>query len=335
MRWILQQRLTGASAAGIARTLNDRGVPSFAAYDPARNRHRTGTAWTVRTVAAILANARYTGRQVWNRQRIDHHETVPGDKRSNSGPTRAWNPKSEWAVSTELAHPAIVSDGDFLTAQGITAISAPADEKTRVYALTWLLLCAVCGRRLEGHWVYGNTATDAGTATPAPTHPETNHAGSTGPRTPQQLADQGVLPHQADTTDMVAYLAKRGTVIICDTATVTIDDPTGPEVDASTDTVKPIPRQRTGEPPAAATGRRSLGGEREDPRHSHPKRIALAGVDVSEAQHSRRTHGDHCESVGPQVVGLRLLRLSLIHARLISSRGRESPSREHPEGCRS
>jgi hypothetical protein len=49
--------------------LNDRGIPSLAAHDPVRNRHRTRTRWTLRTVAAILENPRYTGRQVWNRQR--------------------------------------------------------------------------------------------------------------------------------------------------------------------------------------------------------------------------------------------------------------------------
>jgi site-specific DNA recombinase len=69
VRWIFAQRLTGASTAGIARTLNDRCVPSPAAHDPGRNTHRTGTTWTLRTVAEILANPRYTGRQVWNRQR--------------------------------------------------------------------------------------------------------------------------------------------------------------------------------------------------------------------------------------------------------------------------
>jgi transposase InsO family protein len=83
VRWIFAQRLTGASTASIARTLNDRGIPSPAAHDPGRNRHRSGTAWTVRTVAAILANPRYTGRQVWNRQRTDHRETVPGDKHTS------------------------------------------------------------------------------------------------------------------------------------------------------------------------------------------------------------------------------------------------------------
>ncbi|WP_373873459.1 hypothetical protein [Actinoplanes octamycinicus] len=38
----------------------------------------------MRTVAAILANPRYTGRQVWSRQFTDHREAVPGDKRSAS-----------------------------------------------------------------------------------------------------------------------------------------------------------------------------------------------------------------------------------------------------------
>jgi hypothetical protein len=39
-------------------------------------------------VAAILANPRYTGRQVWNRQFTDHREATPGDRRSSLGPVR-------------------------------------------------------------------------------------------------------------------------------------------------------------------------------------------------------------------------------------------------------
>jgi site-specific DNA recombinase len=69
------QRLAGHSAARITRALNDAGVPCPSAADPGRNPHRTGAAWTLRTVAAILANPRYTGRQVWNRQR---HRLRPG-----------------------------------------------------------------------------------------------------------------------------------------------------------------------------------------------------------------------------------------------------------------
>ncbi|MEU8819842.1 recombinase family protein [Actinoplanes sp. NPDC048796] len=67
VRWIFARRLAGVSTAGIARELNERRIPSPAAHDPIRNPHRVGTVWTLRTVAAILGNPRYTGRQVWNR----------------------------------------------------------------------------------------------------------------------------------------------------------------------------------------------------------------------------------------------------------------------------
>ena len=68
VQWMFAQRLAGHSAARITRALNDAGIPCPSAADPERNPHRTGAAWTLRTVAAILANPRYTGRQVWNRQ---------------------------------------------------------------------------------------------------------------------------------------------------------------------------------------------------------------------------------------------------------------------------
>jgi hypothetical protein len=69
VRWIFAQRLAGSSTAAIARALNERRVPCPSRHDPARNPHRHGNTWTLRTVAEILANPRYTGRQVWNRYR--------------------------------------------------------------------------------------------------------------------------------------------------------------------------------------------------------------------------------------------------------------------------
>ena len=38
---------------------------------PRRNAYRAGAGWTLGTVTTILENPRYTGRQVWNRQRTD------------------------------------------------------------------------------------------------------------------------------------------------------------------------------------------------------------------------------------------------------------------------
>ena len=85
VRWIFAQRLAGHSTAGIARTLNALGVPSPAAYDRARNRHRSGEGWTLRGVAAILANPRYTGRQVWLPLSTWADQRQPGHTRPAEG----------------------------------------------------------------------------------------------------------------------------------------------------------------------------------------------------------------------------------------------------------
>ncbi|MEV4603502.1 recombinase family protein [Amycolatopsis sp. NPDC049253] len=102
--WTFQQRLAGHSIASIARNLNERGIPCPSSTDPDRNRHRTRGTWTRRTVAVILANPRYTGRQTWNR-------------RANG----TGNPRSTPALSTRAAHPALVTELDFVTTQQIRA----------------------------------------------------------------------------------------------------------------------------------------------------------------------------------------------------------------------
>ena len=85
------QRLAGHSAARITQALNDAGIPCPSAADPARNPHRTGAGWTLRTVAAILANPRYTGRQVWNRQRTDFNLVDPANTGLGHRPVQRWN----------------------------------------------------------------------------------------------------------------------------------------------------------------------------------------------------------------------------------------------------
>jgi len=79
VRWIFARRLAGHSVARIARALNEAGVPCPSSADPGRNLHRTGAGWTLGTVTTILSNPRYTGRQVWNRQRTDRDLTDPAD----------------------------------------------------------------------------------------------------------------------------------------------------------------------------------------------------------------------------------------------------------------
>jgi hypothetical protein len=68
VRWMFAERLAGHSAARIARALNEAGVPCPSAADPGRNPHRSGAAWTLRTVATILSNPRH-GRAIGGRRR--------------------------------------------------------------------------------------------------------------------------------------------------------------------------------------------------------------------------------------------------------------------------
>jgi site-specific DNA recombinase len=91
VRWMFAQRLAGHSTARITRALYDAGVPCPSAADPGRNPHRTGAGWTLRTVAAILATPRYTGCQVWNRQRTDFELADPGNTSLGHRQVQRWN----------------------------------------------------------------------------------------------------------------------------------------------------------------------------------------------------------------------------------------------------
>jgi site-specific DNA recombinase len=156
--WMFAQRLAGHSAARITRALNDAGIPCPSAADPKRNPHRTGAAWTLRTVAAILANPRYTGRQVWNRQRTDRDLIDPGNTGLGERQVQRWSLPDGWVISRHPAHPALVSEAEFITAQNATAPRGPAGPAARRYLLAGLLACGRCGRRLESAWSNGKPA---------------------------------------------------------------------------------------------------------------------------------------------------------------------------------
>jgi hypothetical protein len=152
------QRLAGHSLARITRALNDVGIPCPSATDPKRNPHRSGHAWTLGTVAAILANPRYTGRQVWNRQRTDHDLIDPANTSLGHQPVQRWNLPDGWVISTRPAHPALVSEADFIAVQEISAPRGPAGPATSRYLLAGLIRCGTCGRRLESSWSNGRPA---------------------------------------------------------------------------------------------------------------------------------------------------------------------------------
>jgi len=164
VRWIFARRLAGHSVARIARALNDAGVPCPSAADPGRNPHRAGAGWTLGTVTTILQNPRYTGHQVWNRQRTDRDLVDTGDIALGHKPVQRWNLPDGWVISRKPAHPALVSEADFIAAQDISAARGPAPAigltapRKRRYLLAGLLICGGCGRRMESAWSNGKAA---------------------------------------------------------------------------------------------------------------------------------------------------------------------------------
>jgi site-specific DNA recombinase len=158
---IFTEYLTGRGIYAIAEGLTRNGVPSPSAHDPARNRHRDQRAWGKSAVRAILLNPRYTGRQVWNRQRRDEVLMDVEDVAAGHQTKQRWNDTSDWIWSTEVMHEAIVSSEDFTAVQAEMAAHAhrPTNRKARAtrrcYVLSGLVRCALCNRLMHGNPNHG------------------------------------------------------------------------------------------------------------------------------------------------------------------------------------
>ena len=61
-------------------------------------------------------------------------------------------------ISARPAHPAIISEADYIAAQDASTPRGPAGPATRRYLLAGLLACGRCGRRLESAWSNGKPA---------------------------------------------------------------------------------------------------------------------------------------------------------------------------------
>ncbi|MEV4158857.1 recombinase family protein [Nonomuraea dietziae] len=101
-------------------------MPCPSAHDPARNRHRSGIAWSKGAVRAILTNPRYTGYQVWNRQRKDEVLIDVDDVGLGHMSKLRWNAEDKWVWSDTPAHPPIVSREDFTATQRDARQSGPS-----------------------------------------------------------------------------------------------------------------------------------------------------------------------------------------------------------------
>jgi site-specific DNA recombinase len=62
-----------------------------------------------------------------------------------------WNLPDGWVISARPAHPALVSETNFVAVQNIRAPRGSPDPD-RCYRLAGLLRCGICGRRMESCW---------------------------------------------------------------------------------------------------------------------------------------------------------------------------------------
>lgn len=161
------------------------------------------------TVASILENPRYNGRQVWNRR------VTTGD------------PSGSWAISTERSHPALVSDADFVAAQAIRATRPTSNGSIRVYLLAGLLLCGLSDRRMDSHWANGrpgyrcrhgyNSTRPRPRDAPKSLYLREDHLLAT---LGQRLAPD--INHAAEPQRIASHLRSTGLAVVCDRAACTV-----------------------------------------------------------------------------------------------------------------
>ncbi|MFF3878682.1 recombinase family protein [Streptomyces sp. NPDC001978] len=147
----------GMSYKAIAAQLTHEGIPCPSAHDAARNPHRKKTAWQQGVVRTILINPRYTGHEVWNKQRKEERLLDIDDVTLGHRTTMTHNPAEDWIHSNPPVHEAIISPDLFDTAQTLRRQRAHAHSRqeragkqnARPYALRGRVRCSLCGRKMQ------------------------------------------------------------------------------------------------------------------------------------------------------------------------------------------
>jgi len=161
-RWYVYGEEAGApmSKEGIAKRLNELGVPSPALYKARQGlkykNPRSGGGdglWSASSVSRILSNKVYIGTMVQGRQRVISYKVHD----------QVSVPEEEW-YEVENTHEAIVPRELFEKAQSLRKRERHcAPGKRNVHLFSGLLFCADCGRamtrRRAGGYVYYNCST--------------------------------------------------------------------------------------------------------------------------------------------------------------------------------
>jgi len=102
-------------------------------------------------------NPRYTGYQVWNKQRKDEVLLDVEDVALGHTTKQRWNPRDRWVFSDKIVHPVIIEMDVFeqaqrklLTRRPQTGRPKPRHTK-RCYPLKGALWCDICERKMQAH----------------------------------------------------------------------------------------------------------------------------------------------------------------------------------------
>ncbi|MEV6293391.1 recombinase family protein [Streptomyces sp. NPDC051896] len=154
---IFTMYVDGMSYSAIAALLTREGIPCPSAHDATRNPHRKKTAWQQGAVRAILLNPRYSGHEVWNKQRKEERLLDVGDVTLGHRTHMTHNPPDEWIHSIEPAHEAIISPDLFDAARIVRTQRARNQGRQeragkrggRPYTLRGRVRCSLCGRKMQ------------------------------------------------------------------------------------------------------------------------------------------------------------------------------------------
>ncbi|MET8956036.1 recombinase family protein [Streptomyces sp. NPDC004533] len=157
---IFQMYVDGMSDKAIATRHTREGIPCPSAHDAARNPHRKKSARQAGAVRAILINPRYTGYEIWNKQRKEEHLYDVDDVTLGHRTRMTNNPADQWEWSNDAAHEAIVTTQLFDTVKKIRQQRARAPQRIerpgrergqgqRAYALRGRVRCKTCGRKMQ------------------------------------------------------------------------------------------------------------------------------------------------------------------------------------------
>ncbi len=187
--------LSGRGYLAIAERLTAEGIATPSGHDRDRNRHRHDLAWGKSAIRAILTNPRYTGYQVWAKQRREEILLDVEDVSAGHQTVMRWNGEEQWVWSAEPSHEALVPMESFRAVQarmvetrrGGKARRGP--KTNRPYLLRGRLKCGLCGRKLQG-----SAGTTVSPTTGAPTAPSSRSARLDHPKV-VYLRERDLLPH--------------------------------------------------------------------------------------------------------------------------------------------